>query len=97
MKIINYLYYIINKYFHYKTMGIEEFDNVIREIENKLNTHPNLARLWIEYLNIKKYRLETAINEAKNIVQTLETNQDIPMNNILLLISCHETLRENTI
>ena len=78
-------------------MGIEEFYNVIREIENKLNTHPNLARLWIEYLNVKKYRLETAINEAKNIVQTLETNQDIPMNNILLLISCHETLRENTI
>ena len=78
-------------------MGIEEFDNVIREIENKLNTHPNLARLWIEYLNVKKIRLETAINEAKNIVQTLETNQDIPMNNILLLITCYETLRENTI
>jgi hypothetical protein len=78
-------------------MGIEEFDNVIREIENKLNTHPNLARLWIEYLNVKKYRLETAINEAKNIVQTLETNQDISMNNILLLISCHETMRENKI
>lgn len=78
-------------------MGIEEFDNVIREIENKLNTHPNLARLWIEYLNVKKYRLETAINEAKNIVQTLETNQDISINNILLLISCHETMRENTI
>ena len=78
-------------------MGIEEFDNVIREIENKLNTHPNLARLWIEYLNVKKYRLETAINEAKNIVQTLETNQDISMNNILLLITCCETLRENTI
>ena len=78
-------------------MGIEEFDNVIREIENKLNTHPNLARLWIEYLNVKKYRLETAINEAKNIVQKLETNQDISMNNILLLISCHETMRENTI
>ena len=78
-------------------MGIEEFDNVIREIENKLNTHPNLERLWIEYLNVKKYRLETAINEAKNIVQTLETNQDISMNNILLLISCHETMRENTI
>ena len=78
-------------------MGIEEFDNVIREIENKLNTHPNLARLWIEYLNVKKYRLETAINEANNIVQTLETNQDISMNNILLLISCHETMRENTI
>ena len=78
-------------------MGIEEFDNVIREIENKLNTHPNLARLWFEYLNVKKYRLETAINEAKNIVQTLETNQDISMNNILLLISCHETMRENTI
>ena len=78
-------------------MGIEEFDNVIREIENKLNTHPNLSRLWIEYLNIKKFRLETAINEAKNIIQTLETNQDIPMNNILLLISCHETMRENTI
>jgi hypothetical protein len=56
-----------------------------------------LARLWIEYLNVKKYRLETAINEAKNIVQTLETNQDISMNNILLLISCHETMRENTI
>ena len=78
-------------------MGIEEFDNVIREIENKLNTHPNFSRLWIEYLNVKKYRLETAINEAKNIVQTLETNQDISMNNILLLISCHETMRENTI
>ena len=78
-------------------MGIEEFDNVIREIENKLNTHPNLARLWIEYLNIKKFRLETAINEAKNIVQTLETNQDISMNNILLLITCCDTLRENTI
>lgn len=78
-------------------MGIEEFDNVIREIENKLNTHPNLSRLWIEYLNIKKFRLETAINEAKNIVQTLETNQDIPMNNILLLITCCDTLRENTI
>jgi hypothetical protein len=77
-------------------MAIDDFDNVIREIENKLNTHPNIARLWIEYLNIKKNRLETAINEAKNTVQLLETNQDIPLNNILLLISCYETMRENT-
>ena len=77
-------------------MAIDDFDNVIRDIENKLNTHPNIARLWIEYLNIKKNRLETAINEAKNTVQLLETNQDIPLNNILLLISCYETMRENT-
>ncbi|MEX0598800.1 MAG: hypothetical protein WD512_20115 [Candidatus Paceibacterota bacterium] len=77
-------------------MAIEEFDLILREIENKSITHPNLSRLWREYLKIKKQKLDTAMIEAKNALTHIETMDDMPWDMILCLSSVSETLRENT-
>jgi len=73
-----------------------DFDKMLTELENKSVTHPNLARLWREYLKIKKQKLDDALIEAKNALNNIETIDDMSWETILLLNSLSETLRENT-
>ena len=55
------------KYVYVNTMTIEDLDDILREIETKSISHPNLTRVWIEYLNIKKQKLENLVKGYLNI------------------------------
>ena len=77
-------------------MTIEDLDDILREIETKSISHPNLTRVWIEYLNIKKQKLEMAITEAKYMLNQIETIDDMSWNAIMCLASFSETMREHT-
>jgi len=77
-------------------MTIEDLHIILREIENKSISHPNLTRVWIEYLNIKKQKLEMAIIEAKNMLNQIENIDDMSWKEIICLTSFSETMREHT-
>lgn len=89
----------INRKIHNKQMptSLEDFDRILRDIENKSITHPNLSRLWCNYLKIKKQKLEIALMEATNLLNHIESIDDMDWDTIVFLTSVSETLRENTI
>ena len=36
-------------------MSIEEYDDVLKRLQEKTTTSPNITSLWIEYLKLKHY------------------------------------------
>ena len=53
-------------------MSISEYDNIMSKLEEKSSTSPVVASLWIEYLKLKKLKLEDTIREIKNILEILD-------------------------
>ena len=37
---------------------MDSLDNLIDKFDSMKNTHPNLSKIWIEYLKIKQERIE---------------------------------------
>ena len=77
-------------------MSIEELDTLLNAIKEKSETHPNLSRMWSEYLNLKKLKFEKDIIQAKQALEHMETIDDPSWESIILLTSICEILRENT-
>lgn len=63
-------------------------NDTIKKIESKyINTHPNLSKVWREYLINKKKRLLNDINECNKIFKLLDSHGDIDENILLTLYS----------
>ncbi len=66
----------------------QNFNDTIENINSKyINTHPNLSKLWREYLINKKNRLLNDINECNKILKLLDSQDDIDENMLLTLYS----------
>ena len=78
-------------------MDINETNNILEELKNKSHTHPNITKLWINYINIKKKRLEDALILASSSLSAIETTSDLSQENLTFLIIYMECLREITI
>jgi len=64
---------------------MERFDTLIQKFENKRETHPELATLWSQYLRIKKARLESVLDQGLQMLDTLDTCQDVPIQLMAIL------------
>jgi hypothetical protein len=64
-------------------------DDQLKDIRDALKnceeTHPNLSKIWRDYINIKVKKLEHAINECKNVMISMETQNDLSLENISTL------------
>jgi hypothetical protein len=65
--------------------GFDKLDALIDKFTNKMETHPQLCRVWINYITIKKIRLRKIIRQGEETLRTLETTDDIPLHSIALL------------
>jgi hypothetical protein len=84
-------------------MSIEEYDETMRRLNEKRQTSPVITSLWIEYLKLKKIRLEDTIREIKNILQILddysiqnEDNFDLSIESLVFIHNYMQIMRENT-
>jgi hypothetical protein len=68
-------------------MDISKIDNLIEKITKYSETHPNITKLWIDYLNLVKDKNNSTIIQAEYTLAILEDNtvNDIEPNNLLLL------------
>ena len=62
-----------------------EFEHTMDKLIKAGNLHPNISKLWTNYVLLKKAAYEKALHEANNMVETLTTIQD-PDNETLIAL-----------
>lgn len=65
---------------------MDELDKLIDSFQEKLDTHPNIATLWIDYLSLRKNNTNKLITQGKSTLKLLENVPDVDMKDMLLLI-----------
>lgn len=79
--------------------NISEHVTIIQKLNEMKNTHPNISRLWLEYINEKRNDYLISLNECNDMFRIVSEYkmQDMSMNDILLLKTISEIMRENKI
>jgi hypothetical protein len=62
------------------------FDKLISNFQDKLESHPNIATLWIDYLMLKKNNTNKLITQGNMTLKLMESVDDVDMKDMLLLI-----------
>ena len=65
---------------------MERLDDLMYKFKTHSETHPNIATLWINYMKIKKENLESLLEQGNKIIDTINENQDIPLETLPFLI-----------
>lgn len=63
----------------------KQFDIVEQKLNSKINTHPNIAMIWKEYLNIKKRRLIKEMTDCEKMLKNLDNVSDQSPEQMLLI------------
>lgn len=64
---------------------MDSIDNLITRFNSIKDTHPELSKLWINYLIIQKTKLNNLIHQGEKTLQVLSYTDDISIENILTL------------
>ena len=65
---------------------MDSIDNLIDKFNSIKDTHPELSKLWINYLIIKKTKINNLINQGEKTLEILSNSDDISIENILTLV-----------
>lgn len=77
-------------------MGLDELDEIINVLNERKPRFPNICNVWIQYLIIKKEKLEKAISDTKNMLSIVDTMEnDMSHEAILLTFIIMYNLTEN--
>jgi hypothetical protein len=69
---------------------MESIDNLINKFTLIEDTHPQVSKLWINYLIIKKNKLNNLINQGENTLELLSDTDDISIENIQTLFILYQ-------
>lgn len=64
---------------------MDAFDALIDKFEKIKTTHPNISKVWIEFLSIKKDNIQRIMNQGESTLLNCETTHDIPIVTMALL------------
>jgi|TARA_B110000495_G_C22714779_1_gene420152 hypothetical protein len=62
---------------------MEELDVMMKKFDVIKHTHPQLYNFWINYLKIKKQRINEIINRADDIIENITQENDLSMQEII--------------
>tara|TARA_B100001175_G_scaffold82627_1_gene69250 strand:+ start:635 stop:856 length:222 start_codon:yes stop_codon:yes gene_type:complete len=65
---------------------MDSIDNLITRFNSIKDTHPELSKLWINYLIIQKTKLNNLIHQGEKTLEVLSYTDDISIENILTLV-----------
>ena len=72
----------------------------INKIETSLNansiSHPNLVKVWKEYLKIKKENLEKTLNHCEKMIENIDNVCDQSPEELFITYSCINTIFSKT-
>ena len=69
-----------------------EFERTIDRLIEASNSHPNLSKLWTNYVLLKKAAYEKSLREANNMVETLTTTQDPDHETLIALFALSQVM-----
>uniref|UniRef100_A0A6C0CPQ1 Uncharacterized protein n=1 Tax=viral metagenome TaxID=1070528 RepID=A0A6C0CPQ1_9ZZZZ len=59
-------------------MDTERIERIIKKLNDRIQTHPNFSRLWLNYLDNKLCSLERCLNDCERILDTdMEDDPDV--------------------
>ena len=61
------------------------YENIVINMDEKKNTHPNIIKIWKKYLKYKKKIFVDDINQCNDVIQKLSTVNDLSTINIISL------------
>jgi hypothetical protein len=61
-------------------------DKLISDFQDKSVSHPNLSKLWIDYLTVRKLNTNKLITQGNNTLKLMESVNDVDMDDMLLLL-----------
>jgi len=76
-------------------MSLNELDTLMNKLDERKSTHPNLASVWLNYLTIKKEKLEEAISDANKMLEICNrVENDMTHESIYILWCLMRNIRE---
>jgi len=88
-----YIFYYIKHLMNVET----ELKSLYEILNNKKNTHPTISNFWINYLDIKFNNLKKNIEECKNVINSInDDDDDIDLNALIFAYSYASSLRSNS-
>ena len=69
-----------------------EFDRTIDRLVDASNSHPNLSKLWTNYILLKKTAYEKALLHANAAVETLSATQDPDNESLVALFALSQVM-----
>ena len=65
---------------------MNEYDTMIQKFKSYTDSHPNIANIWVDYLEIMKNKHNKIMTQSNYTLSLLsEKIPDVDLNNILLL------------
>lgn len=64
---------------------MDAIDELINKFGNMKTTHPNISKVWIKFLSIKKKDIQNIINQGESTLLNCDTSNDIPIISMALL------------
>tara|TARA_Y100000389_G_scaffold100138_1_gene96905 strand:+ start:2285 stop:2509 length:225 start_codon:yes stop_codon:yes gene_type:complete len=74
---------------------MDELTELINKFKNKKNSNPELAKFWINYLEIKIEHFNNIINQANNTIANIDNHPELSLETIQFLYNFH-TISNNT-
>lgn len=71
-----------------------EFECTMDKLIKAGNSHPNLSKLWTNYVLLKKRAYEKALYEANNMVETLTATQDPDNETLIALFALSQVMSD---
>lgn len=72
---------------------------ILEKLNEMKNTHPNISSVWLDHISQKRNEYLMSLNECNNMFRIIGEHkiQDMSVNDILLLQTISEIMRENKI
>jgi len=64
---------------------MNDYDDLILQLDANIYTHPNLSLLWKNYLRIKREKYLKSIIQCRMVIEKMHTVPDIDYNSLLCL------------
>lgn len=70
-----------------------EFERTIDRLIESAKSHPNLSKLWMNYVLLKKTAYENALREANNMIEALSNTQDPDHETLIAMFALSQVMR----
>ena len=65
-------------------------NDIFERLNSYADSHPNFVNLWKDYIKVKKFNYLKSISNCDQMIENLETTEDISVESIaLLLLVCN--------